>query len=120
MRVVEKPTGKPGFCAVISGKAEDPQGFVHTGQIIPGWDPEVVVSATAVREMARLFGFESPESYAQLEAERDEAVARAEALEAERDELQRRFDAIDILASAGFRARQKPGRRPASKENANG
>jgi len=110
---------------VIPGKAADPLGFVTTGCVLGGWDPEVIVSVTGVRELMRACEFPSPEAHQELKEERDVLSARVEQLEAECEEYARAFDAIDALESKGLRARRKPGRKPAKetqteKVNANG
>lgn len=112
MRLIDKPSGRPGFCAVFAGKSQDPEGFVHTGMVLPGWDPEVTVSVAAVREMARLVGLPT-------DTERDEAVLRAEAAELllteaqeEIESLRAQVAAFGVLKQAGVVQEKRPPGRP--------
>lgn len=85
--------------------------FIDTGShLTDGFHDRVYVSETAVLEMARMLGQPS-------KGEHREATDRVKALEAqlleataELVDLREKFSAIDVLASADFRARKKPGR----------
>lgn len=75
----------------------------------------IYVSEPAVREMAKLMGWTPPEDVRVLTAERDRLAAELELSRAATADLEQRFGAIDVLASAGFVARKKPGRPPSEK-----
>jgi hypothetical protein len=119
VRLQEKPKGRPGTCAVIPGRATDPEGFVATGHIVPGWDPEMTFSAAGIKQLANVIGLPSKEAHQALKEERDVLQARVEQLEAENEELSRFADAIDTIESRDFRARKRPGRKPKQQESAN-
>jgi hypothetical protein len=107
---VERPIFEPHRCMVL-GKGDDPVGWVDCGNV-PSVkpDPRAYVSHGGVLTAARLFGYDIP---ALLEQARDLGVVRAELEQAQAEvaHLQEQFDAIDVLASEGFRARKKPGRK---------
>lgn len=78
----------------------------------------LAISVQAVHDLARQEGWSSPQEMqaAQdrigiLEAELADVVAQATV-------LREKFDAIDVLASADFRARNKPGRKKAPQKQA--
>ena len=60
--------------------------------------------------MASLIGRPTIEQFREVVDSNVEFAARLEEVTAERDELAKRFAAIDILAGADFRTRNKPGR----------
>lgn len=105
------PFGVPG-CALVPHKHSD-DWFIDPGVTVPGVDPIPFVSATAVRELAKLSGEFVPISLL------DESVANANRLmdrvvelETEVAELERFAQAIDTIESRDFRARKRPGRKP--------
>ena len=76
-------------CAV-TGRTQDPEGFIETGFILTGWDNEVNLSIAAVKEMARMIGYVSPEEINDLKVQlKDLAEASAEQTE--------RLDKIDQI-----------------------
>lgn len=120
--LIERPVKAPNRCAAIpflSSSNPDPEGFFDTGMEMPGFDNHIYVSVTYVRQAAEYLGYVRAEEAHDLRAsvlERDARIAQLEAEAADRD---REFDAIDILASRGFTARKKPGRKPSEKVAAN-
>lgn len=111
MRWVEVAAGKPHRCAAIPFVGpNDPEGYIHTGSVMDGWDNEVYISVKAVRGFLETLEWPKPEDYTRLAAYAKELEAQLTETVRERDELQQRFEAIDVLASADFRARNKPGR----------
>jgi hypothetical protein len=107
------PPGAPP-CAVIPGRQKDPKGFIDTHVSLIGIDPPVRVSYEGVKQLALKFGFVEGEEHHSL---REELTDRIHELETElaetQAELQRAdgyLEAIDVLESANFRARHKPGR----------
>ena len=118
MRFVETAVIRPNRCAVIPFIASnDDEGFIDTGSEMDGFEQHVYVSVKAVKEMARMIGWVGPGDYNRIVSEANKLARTIEDLTVERDELQKRFDAIDVLASADFRARNKAGR--PRKETAN-
>lgn len=118
MRLVETAVIRPNRCAVIPFIASnDEEGFIDTGSEMNGYDQHIYVSVKAVKEMARLIGWQSPGDFNRMVTEANKNARRVEELAAERDALQQKFDAIDVLTSADFRARNKAGR--PRKETAN-
>ena len=77
-------------CAVLPNRIKDPEGFIDTGQVLAGWDQPVTISIAAVREMARMIGFVSPE-------EVEGHVKRLREMEQELSELR---EQVDTLAQA--------------------
>jgi hypothetical protein len=111
MRFVDKAPGRPGVCAVFPqfGGQHD-RGYLQTGTVLPGWDPEIVISVQAVEEMVRQLGWPTVQDHADAVAELERALARVEHLEADLEEANRTLTAIDVIESKDFRARKKAGR----------
>lgn len=63
MRLIERPIKGSQRCA-ITGRTEDPRGFIHTNQILNGWDQEVLLSAAAAEECGRMIGMVSQDEIA--------------------------------------------------------
>ena len=114
MRLVDKPTIAPAHCAAIPflGPTSETTRWIDTGSEMVGWDGRVYLSDVAVRQCMSLFGFPSPGEYEQAVAERDAIRAELEALKVETRQIRRELDAIDVLESADFTRRKKPGRPP--------
>lgn len=108
MTHVPRPLHAPHRCS-FTLKDSDPEGFIQ-GQVMSGWDPSASISVSYLKQEARKLGMVDQAVHAQkcreLASERD----LVSAVRAERDQLQAQFDAIDVIASAGFTARKKPGR----------
>lgn len=66
----------PHRCAVIPGRASDPEGFVVTGNILTGWDSPVEISVAGAKEIGRVVGMVPKEHVETL-------IADAQALTAE-------------------------------------
>ena len=81
-------------------------------ELIGGLDNHVYVSVVAAEEMA-LLGWISPAASCELEDHIENLERENARLEGEVDDLNQDFQAIDMLASKGFVARKKPGRKPA-------
>lgn len=115
MRHVDRALTTPSRCAVLPSIGSSHElGFIDTGSELPGkgdaFDCHVYVSVVALREMMRVEGYPMPEDVQALSDRLDELETENAALVAERDDLAAKFAAIDMLASADFRARNKPGR----------
>lgn len=120
MRLVEHAACRPHHCAILPyvGNSNVRRFFVDTGTELQGFDNHIYLSDVGVEAAAQLIGYPSLSEIGQLKRQLDEALERAETAEAERDELQKKFAAIDVLASADFRARNKPGRPKQTKTGA--
>jgi hypothetical protein len=100
MRWVAHAAIRPHRCAVIPfvGNSNASGGFIDTGMTLPGWDPHVYISVEAVKEMARMIGWQP----AQVQKTHDARLAgkddRIAALEAEIAENRRVVDAARLLA----------------------
>jgi hypothetical protein len=113
VRFVERAEIRPSRCAVfpqIGGN--HPKGFFDTGSEMPGFDNHVYVSIEAVEQMALKRGWSSPEDVKAMRTEFETLERECERLREENADLNREFEAIDVLASRGFVARKKPGRKP--------
>lgn len=127
MRYADKPQGRPGTCALLPSRYEDPEGWIVTGLVQPGfyedhggWDPEINVSIAGLKEAARLAsealekrgqpGFYHTD-YGEKCEENARLLARVEELEQENNRLQQAFDSIDGLGKSGFVIRKAPGRK---------
>lgn len=110
---VERPIFEPHRCTVL-GKGDDPVGWVDCGNLpTVKPDPRGYVSHGGVLTAARLFGYDIP-ALVDARDERDQLKAELEQAQARVAELEERFSAIDVLASADFVARKKPGRKAAA------
>ena len=117
MRIVHKLPARPHCCAVYPHLgSQQIEGYIETGTTLPEIDPEIYVSVVAARAMAELIGWVPGDRLLTETQKVDEANQRVRELEAENAELHRRFESIDVLASAGYVARKKPGRPPTSKK----
>lgn len=120
MRLVPQAVIRPHHCAMLPhlGSAHV-KGYVDTGSELPGFDNHGYASVVFVEEAARkLLGWSSPEVVKELEdrlAERDRTI---EDLRAQLEEADRHLSAIEVMESAGFRARKKPGRPRKAEEQA--
>jgi hypothetical protein len=74
-------------CAVTQ-RAQDSRGFIHTGVVLAGLDPEVFVSAAAAEEMGKLIGMVPRADVAHLEE-------RFEHLSAQIEEVRELAEKID-------------------------
>lgn len=90
MQFIPGNLGYGQTCAVVPNCATDPDGFIHTHSVLPGWDREVFISAIAVKEMGRLMGMRTVEEVRDLETQ-------LETLTAELAELSERVNDITKL-----------------------
>lgn len=111
---VERLDQPPHRCA-FTLRDQDPEGF-FVGETLSGWDPKAAISASYARSLARELGYVHPDDHARLLAENDQLATELAEARTELAEMDAKFDAIDLLASAGFQARKKPGRPAQSKE----
>lgn len=114
MLKVPGPVGPPGICP-ITGRANDPDGFIDTGSVIPGFDPRLCVSLSGVRQMAQTAGLPTVNEHEQVCHQLAEALEVNAALASERDELQAFKDSVDTIVSLDYVSRKKPGRKPAER-----
>lgn len=112
MRIVERPAHRPQRCAVLPQIGATHNGvWVDTGsELIGGFDNRVYVSDVAVGELAKLMGYVSRGQHQSLLGELEKTKRLLEVALHERAEMERKLEAIDVIESAGFRSRKKPGR----------
>lgn len=117
MNIVAKTHLRPHHCAVFPQLGSTQRdGYFDTGTDLQGpgvFLHRVYVSVVAVREMARKLGWISDveadalrSEIRELQGQVSEALERADAAEAV-------VDSIDVIESAAFRARRKPGKQKA-------
>jgi hypothetical protein len=111
-----RPLFEPHYCS-FTLRGDDPEGFFE-GRNLTGPADVAYISVSRVRTYAEALGFASPTAHAALEEELTAAQSRVTELESQLAALEQKFDAIDVLASAGFVARKKTGRRPTEKQEA--
>lgn len=104
----------PNRCA-FTLRHEDPEGF-FLGETLSGWDPKAAISVSYARSLARELGYVHPDEHARVLAEIDQLATELADARTELQEYDAKFSAIDLLESEGFRARKKPGRKPAERE----
>jgi hypothetical protein len=117
LRFVESAPVYPGRCVVLPQLGGNhPAGYFDTGSEVMSSpkDSHVYVSVVAVQEMAKKIGWHSPETMDATENELEALKHRCAALEDEVQTLNKEFEAIDLLESAGYTSRKKPGRKPAA------
>jgi hypothetical protein len=114
MRIVALPFARPMRCAAIPYIGQSAQGEIwfDTGSELMGPDDHVYLSGTAVKECARMIGWVPPSDIKALRRELEDVRHELAAVLTERHELKHKLDAIDVIESADFRARKKPGRPP--------
>lgn len=114
MERINRPLWEPHHCA-FTLKHEDPEGF-YPGQFITGRDPRAIVAVSHVRAMAEDLGYVHPDDHRKALDHTSELESQIADMEAEMEAMRQRFEAIDLLQSAGYTARKKPGRRPANQQ----
>jgi hypothetical protein len=117
LRFVESAPVYPSRCVVLPQLGgSHPAGYFDTGSEIMSSpkDSHVYVSIAAVELMAQKHGWHSPETVSGIEAQLEAYKHRCAALEDEVQTLNKEFEAIDLLESAGYTSRKKPGRKPAT------
>lgn len=92
MRLVP-PDNLPHRCAVIPGRAKDPDGWVQTGVVLNGWDQEVEISAAGAREIGRKVGMVP-------KAEVEEYLEQVRAMDSEIQYLDERCAELETASNA--------------------
>lgn len=112
MRWVPHAALRPHHCAAIPfvGNSTAQDGFIDTGVDLPGWDPHVYVSVTAVKEMARLIGWQPAHVQQGVRDRLAEKDAEIESLRSDLAEKDKQLDAVQVLKNAGFAQTRAPGR----------
>jgi hypothetical protein len=118
VRIVPEAVIRPNHCAMFPHLgSKHRKGFFDVGSELPGFDNHGYVSVEFVESAARHLKWAEPDAVQELR-DRIETLERDNSrLQDEVDDLNRDFEAIDQLASKGFTARKKPGRKPASRED---
>lgn len=65
----------PHRCAVVPGRTKDPDGWVRTGVVLAGWDPEIEISVAGAKEIGKQIGMVPGERFEEIEAKLRDAVA---------------------------------------------
>jgi hypothetical protein len=115
MREVDRPVKRPMHCAALPyvGQSNRGERWVDTGSELPGgFDNHVYLSGSAVRAAMDALGWPTPGEFREMRAERDLLAEQLAQAQEELAELRKLRDGIDVIESAGFRARRKPGRPP--------
>lgn len=102
LMIVDRPAMPPGHC-IASLSDVDPKGFIDTGMTPALIDPRIYVSVSWIESIARKMGMDYVDSAS------DERVVE---LERELAEAEKYLQAVDVMESAGFVARKRPGRKP--------
>lgn len=115
MHVVARPEVAPGHC-IVTLAGEDPGGFIDTGLTPPVVDPRIYVSRQAVIDMARHFGFPTPEEHARLIEDFEDLAVKFEQVKEENVELTRDVEAAEWTLERKFQSKpqRKPGPRKAA------
>lgn len=98
----------PHVCAVLL-VGEDPDGFVDAGTDCSVCGTRVYVSHKAIRAMARLYGYATPQEAQESEEALASKDAEIDRLQAELEDERRVTNAIDVLESRDFTSRKKRG-----------
>lgn len=106
LRIVDGPELPPGHC-IATLRTEDKKGFVDTLLTPAVIDPRVYLSVSYIEDVARGLGMEYPKG------QRDDDV---EDLKRQLAEAEKALEAVDVMESAGFVARKKPGRKTSAKK----
>ena len=107
---VERPIFEPHRCVVL-GKGDDPVGWVDCGNLATVKpDPRTYVSHGGVLTAARLFGYDIP-ALLTTASRVDDLLRELDECKADLADANAKLDAIDVIESADFRARRKPGRK---------
>lgn len=80
MKLIPEQHLSRGHRCAVTGRTQDPEGFFLTGAVLSGLDQDVVLSAAAVQEAARLLGWYSPKEVEDLAHRVQEYGARVEEL----------------------------------------
>jgi hypothetical protein len=117
VRIVPQAVIRPHHCAMFPtlGSAHR-KGYFDMGSELPGFDNHGYVSVEFVEQAAQHLNWTSPEDVAEMRDHIETLERECARLQDEVDDLNRDFEAIDVLASKGFTARKKPGRKPANRE----
>jgi hypothetical protein len=107
------PSDVPGRCILFPQNTSDPEGFIY-GETLAGpfaTDIRPTISIRGLREAAQRYaGMVTAEDVESLRQELVDLQVEVEQCRQELAEYDRRFTAIDVLESADYTARKKPGR----------
>lgn len=114
MNRVSKAQLKPHHCAVNPHLGSEPhKGLWDTGQDLQGPGSHihrVYVAVSTVEDLAHRQGWVSPEEFAHMAEENRVLAASLAEATAELDAMESVVDAIDVIESADFRSRKRPGK----------
>lgn len=106
---------QPPYRCAFTLRDRDPEGF-YVGETLSGWDPKAAISASFARSLARDLGYVHPDDHQEAVKALEGALQDNVALQTELEAAEARLAAIDVIESAGFTARKKPGRPAQVKE----
>lgn len=109
MMLVSRPLAPPHLCAV-TGRSEDPHGFMDTGVTLPGFEPRIYISHHGAARLMEAFGFPTPYAHADALDEIARLRTRLAELESENAGMAAQLEAVAVLKRYGARAERKPGR----------
>lgn len=113
MQWVDRPYRRPQRCALVPTRgATTPGRWLDGGDIgAPPFEEHVYIHEASLREAAReMLGWSSPNEVKALHDRIRDLEDEKGELAMDLTKLRQQFDAIDVLGSAGFVARKKPGR----------
>jgi hypothetical protein len=117
VRIVPQAVIRPHHCAMFHTLgAAHAKGYFDVGSELPGFDNHGYVSVEFVEQAASHLKWSSPEDVSELRDHIETLERECARLQDEVDDLNRDFEAIDVLASKGYTARKKPGRKPAKED----
>lgn len=106
MHFVPRPEFHPGYCAV-TGRSDDPNGFIDTGNTLQVIDPRIFVSVEGVKTLARMIDWTPPEDVEQLEGRIAELESDNEHLQTENEKAREVYASIERLENVGFQIETK-------------
>lgn len=101
MHLVPRAEWHPGYCA-ITGRGEDPDGFIDTGNTLRCIDPKILVSVAGAKQLATFIGWSDPETVEQLESRIVELESDNEDLLAHKEKAEQVYGSIQTLENHGF------------------
>jgi hypothetical protein len=110
--VDRRPPGGFPHCVLDASVKRATPGRWYRGATVgpPGFEDPCYAHESSVMDLARQLGWVSPYQSRLKDEQIDALKAEAAALTGELQDARRRLEAVDVIESAGFRARKKAGR----------
>jgi hypothetical protein len=96
VKLIPHPLKGNQRCAATN-RGTDPRGFIHTRNILSGWDQEVLISVAAVEEMGRMIGMVTQEEIEGYQADLKRMAAEIEAVTLRAEALEGIGSAVEVL-----------------------